>query len=110
MRTKLTVANPEAALGRILDALASELITVSDAEILEAAKDLGMNPMMKGSAAFIGLRTPAIADFADFFDPEILKGLVLARAQAFAAEEATPKGKPRRIKRSVAVRKDRTDQ
>jgi len=71
---------------------------------------MGMNPMMKGSAAFIGLRTPAIADFADFFDPEIFKGLVLARAQAFAAEEATPKGKPRRIKRSVAVRKDRTDE
>jgi hypothetical protein len=110
MRTKLTVTNPEAALGRILDALASELITVSDEEILEAAKDLGMNPMMKGSAAFIGLRTPAIAEFADFFDPEILRSLVYARTQAFAADEATPKSKPRRIKRSFAARKGRTDE
>ena len=110
MRTKLTVTNPEAALGRILDALAAELISVSDEEILEAARELGMNPMMKGSAAFIGLRTPAIAEFADFFDPEILKGLVFARTQAFAAEEATPKSKPRRIRRSPAVRKDRGDE
>ena len=110
MRTKLTVANPEAALGRILDALASELISVSDEEILEAAKELGMNPMMKGSAAFIGLRTPAVADFADFFDPEILKRLVFARTQAIAADEAAPKSKPRRIKRAAALRKDRTDE
>jgi hypothetical protein len=110
MRTKLTIANPEAALGRILDALASELIAVSDEEILEAAKELGMNPMMKGSAAFIGLRIPAIADVADFFDPEILKSLAFARAQAFAADEAAAKSKPRRIKRSFAARKDRADE
>ena len=110
MRTKLTIANPEAALGRILDALASELITVSDEEIMEAAKELGMNPTMKGSAAFIGLRIPAFADFADFFDPQILKGLAFARAQAFTAEEATPKSKPRRIKRAAAARKDRGDE
>ena len=110
MRTKLMTGNPQAALGRLLDALAAELAGVSDEEILEAAKELGMNPMMKGSAAFMGLRTPAMADFADFFDPEILKGLAFASRQAFAADELKPDNKPRRIKRSVTVRKERTDE
>jgi hypothetical protein len=116
MRTKLTIANPEAALGRVLDALASELVTVSDEEILEAARELGMDPMMKGSAAFLGLRTAAIPDFAEFFDaeilkgfdPEILKGLLLARNQALAPLQTS---KPRGLNRStIAVRKDPADE
>ena len=107
----MTVANPEAALRRVLDALASELVAVSDEEILEAAKELGMNPMMKGSAAFIGLRIPAIAEFADFFDPEILNGLVVARRRAIAPVDTTPTAKPRGLKRSTAAdRKDSADE
>jgi hypothetical protein len=38
-----------------------------------AAKDLGMNPMMKGSAAFMGLKYSGTARFTDFFDSEMLK-------------------------------------
>ncbi|MGH8201173.1 MAG: hypothetical protein ACREVO_12570 [Steroidobacteraceae bacterium] len=40
---------------RLLAALEQELIAATDEEILEAASDLGMNPAMKGSAAFFGV-------------------------------------------------------
>ncbi|HEX5207623.1 MAG TPA: hypothetical protein VFW10_07475 [Steroidobacteraceae bacterium] len=40
---------------RLLIALERDLIEASDEEILEAARDLRMNPEMRGSAAFIGL-------------------------------------------------------
>jgi hypothetical protein len=40
---------------RLLVALERELIEATDDEILEAARDLGMNPAMKGSAAFFGV-------------------------------------------------------
>lgn len=40
---------------RLLAALERELIEATDKEILEAARDLGMNPAMKGSAAFFGV-------------------------------------------------------
>ena len=42
---------------RLLVALERELIEATDQEILEAAGDLGMNPAMKGSAAFFGIAT-----------------------------------------------------
>jgi hypothetical protein len=44
-----------------------ELIDASDEEIMAAAADLGMNPAMKGSAAFAGLKYPANPRFSDFF-------------------------------------------
>ena len=40
---------------RLLIALERELIEATDDELLEAARDLGMNPAMKGSAAFFGV-------------------------------------------------------
>lgn len=40
---------------RLLVALERELIEATDEEILEAARDLGMNPAIKGSAAFFGV-------------------------------------------------------
>jgi hypothetical protein len=85
MRTKLTLTTPAAALGRILDQLDRELIEASDEDILEAARDLGMNPMMKGSAAFLGLQCLSLAEF---FDSDVLKGLLLERAaqKAVAAQ------------------------
>lgn len=42
---------------RLLAALERELIEATDEEILAAAKELGMNPAMKGSAAFFGIAT-----------------------------------------------------
>jgi hypothetical protein len=64
MRSKLTLTSPAAALARILDRLDRELIDASDEDIMEAARDLGMNPMMKGSAAFLGLQAFSLAEFA----------------------------------------------
>ena len=47
---------PEQVLERILAALEAGLIAATDDEIMQAAKDLGMNPAMKGSAAFGDIR------------------------------------------------------
>jgi hypothetical protein len=72
MRTKVTKApasaSPEAKLTRVLEALEQELIDASDEEILAVAMELGMNPKMKGSALFAGLKYPARPQLADFFD------------------------------------------
>ncbi|HTB89808.1 MAG TPA: hypothetical protein VK743_17715 [Steroidobacteraceae bacterium] len=110
MRTKLTPATPAAALGRILDQLDRELIEASDEDILEAARDLGMNPMMKGSAAFIGLRVPAMAHVADFFDSEALKSVLGETTWHTAAAQLTSKRKARRLKPERSMeRKDSAD-
>ena len=95
MRTKLTITEPQAALDRLLDALAHELIDVSDEEILAAAKELGMNPMMKGSAAFLGLQCFSLAEF---FDSDALRGLLQERAALNAAALQAPKRTARRPK------------
>ena len=52
----MSAPRPEQALERILAALEAGLVAATDAEIMEAAKDLGMNPAMKGSAAFADIR------------------------------------------------------
>jgi hypothetical protein len=95
MWTKLTLTTPAAALGRILDQLDRELIEASDEDILEAARDLGMNPLMKGSAAFLGLQCFSLAEF---FDSDALKGLLLQRAAQKAAALEAPKRTARRPK------------
>jgi hypothetical protein len=46
---------PERGLERLLAALERDLLDATDEEILDAARELGMNPAMKGSAAFIGV-------------------------------------------------------
>jgi hypothetical protein len=73
MRTKVKAASSVVKLTRILEALERELIDASDEEIMEAAKDLGMNPRMRGSAAFAGLIFPANPQLSDFFEVEELK-------------------------------------
>jgi hypothetical protein len=110
MRTKLTPATSAAALGRMLDQLDRELIEASDEEIVEAARELGMNPMMKGSAAFIGLRVPAMAHFADFFDSDALRSVLGETAWHTAATQLTSKRKVRRLKPERSIeRKDSAD-
>jgi hypothetical protein len=96
MRTTLTPATSAVALRRMLDQLDRELIEASDEEILEAARDLGMNPLMQGSAAFIGLRVPAMAQFADFFGSEAVRSALNIRsAQKAVAAQSGPKRKSR---------------
>jgi hypothetical protein len=51
----MRTARPDLALERMLGELERDLIDATDEEILAAAKELGMNPMMKGSAALFGV-------------------------------------------------------
>jgi hypothetical protein len=81
MRTNVKVALPEVVLARILEAFGQELIKASDQEIMEAAQELGMDPHMKGSAAYAGLTFPTKWQQSDFFDAEAIQ-------QHFAGETA----------------------
>jgi hypothetical protein len=45
----------DVALERLLTALERELLEASDEEILAAAKELGIDPTMKGSSALFGV-------------------------------------------------------
>lgn len=47
--------HPEFALERLLLALERNVLDATDEELLAAARELGMNPAMKGSAAFFGI-------------------------------------------------------
>jgi hypothetical protein len=47
--------HPEQRLERLLVALERDVLDATDEEILAAARELGMNPAMKGSAAFFGV-------------------------------------------------------
>jgi hypothetical protein len=76
MPAKVKPIPSERALTRILNAFAQELIDASDEEILQAAKDLGMDPNMKGSAAFLGVIHATPRRLSDFFDPEEMKKLL----------------------------------
>jgi hypothetical protein len=51
----MKTTNPERRLERLLVALERDLLDATDEEILAAARELGMNPAMKGSAAFFGV-------------------------------------------------------
>ncbi len=112
MRTKVT-ASPEVTLTRMLEALGQELIDASDEEVMAAAKELGMDPMMRGSAAFAGLKYPSKAQLADFFfDLEAGRQLHLAAQRSTIEARPEPKRKARRAKRAVTriQRKGPTDQ
>jgi hypothetical protein len=75
MRTNVTRTSPELALGRVLDALAQELIHASDEEIMDTAQSLGMDPQLRESAAFAGVTYPGRPQLSDFFDLEVHKKL-----------------------------------
>ena len=89
MRTKVNLALPDVVLTRILDAFGQELIDVSDDEIMQAAKELGMNPHMKGSAAFLGLTFPARPDVSDFFDVNAIKQHISQAPHSKVADDST---------------------
>jgi hypothetical protein len=71
MRTSIKLSDAAAALTRLIEALEQELIESSDEEIMQAAKDLGMNPQLQGSAAFAGLKYRARVRLADFYDLDL---------------------------------------
>jgi hypothetical protein len=47
---------PEMRLERVLETLSEEIAASSDAELLEACADLRIQPQMKGSVAFLGVK------------------------------------------------------
>jgi hypothetical protein len=100
MRTKVKKGSPDLALTHILDAFARELIDVSDEEILEAAKDLGMDPRTRTSAAFAGVIYPARPQLSDFFDMDPRKRLQSAGERIATDPPPEKKSKLRRSKRS----------
>ena len=51
----MKTTRPEQGLERVLAALEQDLLNATDEEIQTSAKELGMNPNMKGSAAMFGV-------------------------------------------------------
>ncbi len=47
---------PELRLERLVEAFSEDVTLASDAEILDACADLGIQPAMKGSIAFLGIK------------------------------------------------------
>jgi|HubBroStandDraft_5_1064220.scaffolds.fasta_scaffold502371_2 hypothetical protein len=75
---------PDIGLERLIHGLEKELLEAADEEFMVGARDLGMNPHMKGSAAFIGVKS---------LTPQLLSALGAAyrehleRGSAHAARE-----------------------
>jgi hypothetical protein len=98
MPAKMTMVWPEIALARIRDELERELLAASDEEIMDAARELGMNPTMKGSAAFAGVKYPFDpGTFADFFGSYEV-GTAQESAWLTRPSVAAPSGSRRRAK------------
>lgn len=47
---------PDVGLERLIQGLERELLEAADEEFIAGAHDLGMNPDLKGSAAFLGVK------------------------------------------------------
>jgi hypothetical protein len=60
---------PDIGLEKLIHGLEQELLEAADEEFVAGAHDLGMNPDMKGSAAFIGVKN---------LSPQVLRALRLA--------------------------------
>jgi len=85
---------PDVGLERLIRGLEQELLAAPDEEFMAGARDLGMNPDMKGSAAFLGVKN---------LNPQMLEALRRAYAQRVVAESseeepraAAPAGAPKR--------------
>jgi hypothetical protein len=88
MHAKLKRATAAAKLERLIDALAEDLAETTDEEVLQACADLGMDPQMRGSAAFLGLKGPSVS-WRDFFDAQELEELKAALVYCGSASAAT---------------------
>jgi hypothetical protein len=51
----MKTTRPEDGLERLLAVLERDMLDAADDEILAAARELGMKPAMRGSAAFVGV-------------------------------------------------------
>ncbi|HEY1899978.1 MAG TPA: hypothetical protein VGG49_09315 [Steroidobacteraceae bacterium] len=67
---------PDVGLERLIHGLEQELLEATDEEFVAGAHELGMNPEMKGSAAFFGVKD---------LSPQVLAALRRAYADHLAA-------------------------
>jgi hypothetical protein len=79
MPAKVKSVSPEVVLARVLEGLEPDLVNATDEDITQAAQDLGMDLSMKGSAAFLGLKSPFRLRVSEIFD---LSGLDPAQLEA----------------------------
>jgi hypothetical protein len=70
---------PDMGLERLIHGLEQELLAAPDEEFLAGARDLGMNPEMKGSAAFLGVKD---------LSPQLLSALSAAYRARMARADA----------------------
>lgn len=99
MRAKVKKDPSDQMLVRILDAFAQELMEASDAEILEAAQELGMDPQSRMSAAFAGVTYPSRPQLSDFFDIELAAGPRIVASPIAEAPRPESKSGSRRARR-----------
>ena len=92
MPTSMTLSWPETALTRILEALEQELLQASDEEIMTVAKELGMNPAMKGSAAFADIRYGVALRRTVIYGIEAWRGALTESEKSVLAARTRPSG------------------
>jgi hypothetical protein len=107
MPAKMTLLWPETALTRLLEALEQELLQASDGEIMTVAKELGMNPAMKGSAAFADIKYAVALQRADIYDVGAWRGALTDSEQGAFASRTRPSGGPAPLGQSKGSRQRR---
>ena len=73
MPRQVTRITNEVRLQRLLTALEREVLQASDHEVRRAALDLGIDPDMKGSIAWVGIFFPAKLRPDEVFDMDVLR-------------------------------------
>lgn len=73
MPRQVTKQIHERRIERVLIALEREVLQASDAEVRRAARDVGIDPDMKGSIAWVGITFPAKIRVEEVFDIETLR-------------------------------------
>jgi hypothetical protein len=85
-------------LTRILDDLDQELVDASDEDVMQAAADLGMNPKMKGSAAYLGVCYPTKELMKEFFELVAMHRRAKLEAEPVADQDSSTDGKEPSVK------------
>jgi hypothetical protein len=70
---------PDVGLEKLIHGLELELLEAPDEEFMAGAHELGMNPEMRGSAAFLGVKN---------LSPQLLRALRLAYQARRKGEDA----------------------
>lgn len=87
MSRQVTRTTSETRLRRVLAALEQEILQASDQEIRHAAQDVGIDPDMKGSIAWVGIFYPGKVKMDEMFDLEVLRRRLQQRRTALKKTE-----------------------